>query len=59
MILLLHVKQNKTKLSKSSHPHNTIIESGYNMKDYLSDETSKIDVPIYMMIPELSLYFRP
>ena len=29
MILLSHVKQNKTKLSKNCHPHNTIIGSGY------------------------------
>ena len=50
MILLLHVKQNKTKLSKNSHPHNTIIGSGYfsfERLDYLSDETSKIHVRTY------------
>ena len=29
MILLLHVKQQKTKLSKNCHPHNTRIGSGY------------------------------
>ena len=29
MILLLHVKQNKTKLIKNCHPNNTIVGSGY------------------------------
>ena len=29
IMLVLHVKQNKTKLSKNCHPHNTRIGSGY------------------------------
>ena len=29
MILLLHVKQNKTKPRKNCHPHNTRMGSGY------------------------------
>ena len=44
-MILLHFKQNKTKLSKKCHSHNTRIGSGYiHMKDNLSDDgTSKID----------------
>ena len=45
MMLLLHVKQSKTKLSKTAiHIIRKLDLVTFHMKDYLSDETSKIDV---------------
>ena len=45
MMLLLHVKQSKTKLSKTAiHIIRKLDLVTFHMKDYLSDETSKMYV---------------
>ena len=54
MMLLIHVKRNKTKLSKNRHPQIGYLDLfAFHMKYYLSDEASKIDDVYDVKLPKL------